>query len=169
VLVDDDTVRATVTAMWLAQMGWGELAVLVDGLGGALETGLAPPPVLGLDRVAVRASTAREVEALQRTQAVRIIDVGASEDYVSRHIPGAIWCSRVALDAMLRRDMHQGPTVLTSEDGVLAQLAAGDLDGAWSNEISTLAGGAGARLSLDLFETVVAPLVNAAAPARFAF
>jgi protein-L-isoaspartate(D-aspartate) O-methyltransferase len=28
---------------------------------------------------------------------------------------------------------------------------------------------AGARLSLDLFETVVAPLVNAAAPARFAF
>ncbi|MDH3598953.1 MAG: rhodanese-like domain-containing protein, partial [Candidatus Tectomicrobia bacterium] len=34
VLVDDDTVRATVTALWLAQMGWGEVAILAEGLHG---------------------------------------------------------------------------------------------------------------------------------------
>ena len=140
VLVDDDTVRATVTALWLAQMGWGDVAVLQDGLRGDLETGFASPLPLGLDRLAAPTLTAGEVEARQRAQPVRIIDVGASDDYVDSHIPGAVWCSRGALDALLQREAHAGPTVLTSEDGVLAQLAAGDLDGT-PHEVSILAGG----------------------------
>ena len=98
------------------------------------------PPPLGLDRIAAPTLTAGEVEALQRAQPVRIIDVGASDDYVDSHIPGAVWCSRVALDALLQREAHAGPTVLTSEDGVLAQLAAGDLEGT-PHEVSILAGG----------------------------
>jgi rhodanese-related sulfurtransferase len=39
VLIDDDGIRATITALWLSQMGWGTIAVLQDGLGGTLETG----------------------------------------------------------------------------------------------------------------------------------
>ena len=140
VLVDEDTVRATVTALWLAQMGWGDVAVLQGGLSGELETGFASPPPLGLDGLAAPALTAGEVEALRRAQPVRIIDVGASDDYVDSHIPGAVWCSRVALDALLQREAHVGPTILTSDDGVLAQLAAGDLAGT-SHEVSILAGG----------------------------
>lgn len=142
VLVDDDTVRATVTALWLAQMGWGEAAVLVAGFdGGALETGLSLARPLGLDRVSVRGLTPHEVEALRRAQPVRLIDVGTSDGYVDAHIPGAVWCSRVALDAFLKDATQGDSTVLTSEDGVLARLAAGDLDGLLSHEISVLDGG----------------------------
>jgi rhodanese-related sulfurtransferase len=141
VLVDDDTVRATVTALWLAQMGWGEVAVLAHGLGGPLETGLAPAQTLGLDGIAVRAFTARELDTLRRTRTVRIIDVGTSEHYIDGHIAGAVWCSRATLGTFLRDEAHDGPTVLTSEDGILARLAAGDLDAAWLPEVSILAGG----------------------------
>jgi rhodanese-related sulfurtransferase len=141
VLVDDDTVRAIVTALWLAQMGWGEVAILVDGLHGTLETGFEPPPVLGLDRVSVRTVTAHDIEKLRQTQPVRIVDVGTSDRYIDRHIPGAVWCSRVALDTYLRDTGHSGPIVLTSEDGMVARLAAGDLDGTLQQGVSILTGG----------------------------
>jgi rhodanese-related sulfurtransferase len=141
VLVDDDTVRATVTGLWLAQMGWGEVAILVDGLADALETGPAPPDPLGLDDVAVRVLTACELDTMQQAKTVRIVDVGTSDHYIDSHIAGAMWCSRVALGTFLRDDAHDGPTVLTSEDGILARLAAGDLDAALLPEVSILAGG----------------------------
>jgi rhodanese-related sulfurtransferase len=145
VLVDDDTVRATVTALWLSQMGWGEVAVLVDGLeGGSLETGPEPTRDIGLDLAPIRELAAREVETLCVEQPVRIIDVGASDSYVDGHVPAAVWCSRVALGALLGGEAHDGPTVLTSEDGVLARLAANDLDEASLKDVSILAGGNGA-------------------------
>ena len=39
VLIDDTGVRATMTASWLLQMGWTEVAVLEGGLQGPLESG----------------------------------------------------------------------------------------------------------------------------------
>ncbi|ETX07126.1 MAG: hypothetical protein ETSY2_13030 [Candidatus Entotheonella gemina] len=142
VLVDDDTVRATVTALWLAQMGWGEVVILVDGLReGALETGSEPISPMDLPRTLARELSIRELKALQQVQAVRIIDVGTSDRYVDGHIPGAMWCSRVALGRLLQEETHNSPTVLTSEDGVLAQLAASDLDGLLAPSVFTLTGG----------------------------
>jgi rhodanese-related sulfurtransferase len=142
VLMDDDTVRATVTALWLAQMGWGEVAILVDGLrDGELETGPEPKAPTGLDRVSVPEVSARELEAIQKKSPVRIIDVGLSDNYVAGHIPGAVWCSRVALDRLFRDAAHDGPTVLTSEKGVLARLAANDLDMSIAPSVSVLTGG----------------------------
>jgi len=122
VLIDDDGVRATVTALWLAQMGWGEVAVL--GPGAVLETGIASPP----PPVEAKTVSALALDRLRAEQPVRVIDVGSSDAYVAGHVPGALWCSRVALGAVLRDRAHQGPTVLTSADGRLAALAASDLD-----------------------------------------
>ncbi len=142
VLVDDDAVRATVTALWLSQMGWGEVAVLMDGLdAGGLETGPEPTPDIGVDVPRVRELTAGEVDALRQQQPVRIIDVGTSDSYVDGHLPGAEWCSRVALGRLLRDEVHHGPTVLTSEPGVLAWLAASDLDQSLAPDVALLAGG----------------------------
>jgi 3-mercaptopyruvate sulfurtransferase SseA len=47
----------------------------------------------------------------------------------------------VALDRLLREEAHDGPTVLTSEEGVLARLAATDLDMSIAPSVSVLAGG----------------------------
>lgn len=142
VLVDDDTVRATVTALWLAQMGWGEVAVLGDGRDGlSLESGPAPMPDFGFDPTSVPTLTVAELDVLGGAQGVRIVDVGASGSYVDGHLPGAVWCSRVALGGLLAEQAHDGPTVLTSGDGSLARLAADDLGAAGAGDISILVGG----------------------------
>ena len=50
VLVDDDGVRATMTASWLKQMGWNDVAVLAaDASGGDWTSGPYTPRMLGLD------------------------------------------------------------------------------------------------------------------------
>jgi rhodanese-related sulfurtransferase len=54
VLVDDNGVRATMTASWLKQMGWAEVAVLAAGSAdGDLVDAPHRPRVLGLDQISV--------------------------------------------------------------------------------------------------------------------
>jgi rhodanese-related sulfurtransferase len=142
VLIDDDTVRATVTALWMIQMGWGEIAVLVDGLqGGLLRKGPEPMPEMDFGDIAVPEITARQLETQQQRQPARIIDVGWSDAYQESHIPGAVWCSRLALPNFLETQTYDGATVLTSEDGTVAKLAASDLDSSLLNDLSILTGG----------------------------
>ena len=137
VLIDDDTVRATVTALWLMQMGWGEIAVLEKGLdGAALETGPEPAPAIDVGDVSAPCIGVGDID---RLDGARIVDVSASDAHEAGHIPGAIWCSRVALGDLLTAEPHDGPTVLTSEDGILAQLAASDLTD--TEDLSVLDGG----------------------------
>src|SRR5438093_1126826 len=78
VLVDDDTVRATIAALWLSQMGRCTPYVLDDAsLDGALTaTGPAPRPVLGLDRAPRATMTPQARQALVRQANPLIIDVG---------------------------------------------------------------------------------------------
>lgn len=146
VLIDDDTIRATVTALWLKQMGWGEVAVLVDGLSITdLETGPVsefPPDPGNIDVETI------DADALGASNA-RVIDVGTSDAYEAGHIPGAIWCSRVALGAFLKDEQHHGPTVLTSEDGAVALLAASDFGPGLPDGLSVLDGGNAAWLAAD--------------------
>lgn len=139
VLIDDDTVRATVTALWLKQMGWCDVSVLESGLDrAALETG--PEPALTVD-VGGLSVPSIEVESMEKLNSIRIIDVGSSDAHETGHIPGAVWCSRVALGELLSAEPHDGPTVLTSEDGTLAKLAAQDLGSSYPVDLSVLEGG----------------------------
>ncbi len=137
VLIDDDTVRATVTALWLKQLGWDQVAVLENGLDGAtLETGPEPAPTIDDDGLSMPGVGVKDIEKLGN---IRIIDVGSSDAHEAGHIPGAVWCSRLALGNLLATEPHDGPTILTSEDGILAQLAASDLTG--TDGLSVLEGG----------------------------
>ncbi|MCG8545017.1 MAG: rhodanese-related sulfurtransferase, partial [Alphaproteobacteria bacterium] len=140
VLADDDGVRATITALWLAQMGWGDIAVLKDGLDGAVAEPAAPPsePVAAVMAPEIAADALAQRLA---DDAVRVMDVGESEAYETAHLPGASWCSRVTLLDWLRDNPDPRETVLTSEDGVRAHLAAGDLQRAGLTPPSVLAGG----------------------------
>ena len=128
VLIDDDSVRATVTVLWLAQMGWGEIVVLRDGLCETLESGAAPAPPRVDTSVDTMVLSAPALNRLRAERSVRVIDFGASDAYVEGHIPGALWCSRPALGALLMDRPHDGMSVLTSQDGELAALAAAGLD-----------------------------------------
>src|SRR5262245_42728488 len=99
VLVDDDTVRATIAALWLAQMGRCTPYVLDDAsLDGTLtETGLEPRQILGLDTAPSATLTPPALDALVRHANPLIIDVGNSAAYALSHVPGARWSLRSAL------------------------------------------------------------------------
>jgi rhodanese-related sulfurtransferase len=144
VLVDDDTVRATIAALWLSQMGCCTPYVLNDAsLDGALTaTGPEPRQILGLDSAPRATLTPQALEALVRQANPLIIDVGHSATYVLSHVPGACWCLRSTLAQTLASTAASGsPLVLTSADGVMARLAASDLAEVGCEGVLVLEGG----------------------------
>ncbi|HVQ74426.1 MAG TPA: rhodanese-like domain-containing protein [Candidatus Binatia bacterium] len=147
VLVDDDTVRATIAGLWLSQGGRGRPYVLDDaGLEGALtETGPEPRRFLGFDRARSATITPQALDALIRQSQPLIVDVGNSAAYVLSHVPGARWCLRSALASTLASTAASGsPLVLTSADGVMARLAACDLAESGGEDVLVLDGGTAA-------------------------
>ena len=122
VLVDDKEARAVMTASWLRQMGWREVYVLVASGG---ETGFPASPVLGEAPRDCAIGAVALHDLLMRTD-VTVIDLSLSRRYQETHIRGAWFAIRARLGDALGRIKPGGTVVLTSEDGVLAGLAAAD-------------------------------------------
>ncbi|HTT81619.1 MAG TPA: rhodanese-like domain-containing protein, partial [Stellaceae bacterium] len=142
VLVDDNGVRATMTASWLKQMGWGEVAVLVAGPGdGDWVAGPDRPAVLGLDGVAANAIEPAALRAALAAGGTEVVDLDTSRAYARGHIPGAWFAIRSRLAEALATLPVARQIVLTSPDGALARLAAADLGDAAPAAILALAGG----------------------------
>ncbi|MBH0120996.1 hypothetical protein I0Q12_16305 [Rhodococcus sp. CX] len=145
VLVDNDSVRATVAASWIVQVGWGEVYVLENAFDGeALETGTGPAvQLLGLpgDVTTVDAATLKDNIAAGTAQ---VVDLQPSLDYRDGHIPGAVHALRSRLVNSVADIPGDGAIVLTSSDGVLAIYAAADLAGATQRPVEVLEGGTAA-------------------------
>jgi rhodanese-related sulfurtransferase/predicted metal-dependent enzyme (double-stranded beta helix superfamily) len=130
VMIDNDGVRATMTASWLIQMGWPEVYVLDGALEGrALETGPEPPAVLGDPDKVETVAPARLGTMVDRGEAV-VVDLDSSLAYRRGHVPGAWFAVRSTLPRSLGKLPAAGALVLTSPDGVLAKFAADDLSAA---------------------------------------
>ena len=78
--------------------------------------GPAPPPELRIDCAGL-------AELIARNEAT-VVDLSLSRDYRKAHIPGAWFAIRSRLAQALAKIPLRGTLVLTSEDGVLAGLAA---------------------------------------------
>jgi rhodanese-related sulfurtransferase len=142
VLVDDDGVRATMTAFWLLQIGRWDVHVLVGGLGEGLETGPERTPVLGLEDTP--ADLLLEVKALAKLAAgagLQILDLTDSRSFRAGHLPGAVRVRRSQLEADLARVPPTPDYVLTSEDGLLARLALAEAAHLLPGRVRALAGG----------------------------
>jgi rhodanese-related sulfurtransferase len=144
VLLDDAEVRAVMTASWLRQMGWSDVFVLAEagheaGRPATPVLGAAPPPEL-------RINCAGLTELVARGEAT-IVDLSLSRDYLKAHIPGAWFAIRSRLAAALAKIAPRGTLVLTSEDGVLADLAAGEAAALVDRPVRALAGGNAAWLA----------------------
>ncbi|MFJ2983272.1 MULTISPECIES: rhodanese-related sulfurtransferase [unclassified Pseudomonas] len=138
-LVDDDGVRANMSASWLAQMGW-QVAV-VDGLSAAdfNEPGdwQAPLPALAQ-------ATEIGVEQLRiwlQEPGTVVLDFTASANYVKRHIPGAHWAIRAQLPQVLEQLPVAERYVLTCGSSLLARFAAVDLQALTQTPVYLLEGG----------------------------
>jgi rhodanese-related sulfurtransferase len=130
VLIDDNGVRATMTASWLKQMGWRDIAVLaLDRVAvGALDKGPYIARVLGLEDNAARLVAVADLRAGLDDGSVQLVDLNYSRNYAQNHIPGAWFATRGRLADALTRLPDAKTIVLTSPDGVLARLAAAELD-----------------------------------------
>jgi len=128
VLVDPDLVRAVMTASWLNQMGWNDVYVLEDAE--LTESGPRQPRIPGTPPW-------KTVSAVPAGAAV--LDLSTSLRFHRAHIPGAWWGVRSRL-AEARAKIPNEVIVLTSEDGVLAHLAAPEAASLFS-DVHVLEGG----------------------------
>ena len=123
------------TASWLKQMGFNDVAVLADdgsgsGSGGDWTSGPHVPRVLGLDAAAAVAVAGIAPAALREGLAagrMAVVDLDTSRNYAQGHIPGAWFAIRSRLPQDLAKLPKAEAIVLTSPDGALARLAAADL------------------------------------------
>ena len=138
-LVDDDGVRATLTASWLRQMGWEACVVrgaleaqeLVSGPGPAAGRAAAFPVAL------IKTSVLGPIIDADR---ILVVDLADSRTFRRGHLPGAWHAVRADLPERLAALPRRLITVLTSPDGILAAFAAKDLGGG----VSVLDGGTAA-------------------------
>jgi rhodanese-related sulfurtransferase len=138
VLVDDAAVRALMTASWLRQMGWRDVFALAQS---GNETGWPPPPVLAAEPPSeLRLTCAQASGRLAREEAT-IVDLSLSRNYFKAHIPGAWFAIRSRLARGLAKIPLRGALILTSEDGVLAGLAASEARALLQTPVHYLAGG----------------------------
>ena len=135
-LVDDDGVRATMTAHWLLQLGWNEVLVVEDALKGTLESGAAA-------KVPAPACPLVDAKALGDMKDAVILDFATSLQYREGHIPGAAFAIRSRLGAHFAK--WKGCSVVcTSPDGLLARFAAADLAELLGAPVAALSGGTAA-------------------------
>jgi rhodanese-related sulfurtransferase len=144
VLVDDDGVRAVMTAHWMKQMGWEVSALTLDLKALGTEAGPWQPPVLGLEQATATLINATALQQRLQAGGVSVIDVDWSRDYYAGHIPGAWYGIRSRLAAILPQLPAGDAVVFTSGDGALARLAADDARSLTKSEVLALAGGTAA-------------------------
>jgi rhodanese-related sulfurtransferase len=138
VLVDDAEVRAVMTASWLRQMGFGDVFVLAEA---GSETGTPATPLLGPGpRPEHTIDPAQLADMLARENAT-VVDLSLSRNYLKGHIPGAWFAIRSRLVSALAKIRRQGTFVLTSEDGLLAGLAAPEAAALTDAPVRYLTGG----------------------------
>ena len=136
VLLDNEAVRAPVTASWLRQLGH-EAFVLQGGVDAARglpapASALAPAPAYpALDSI-----TPEALAALLGDGGARLLDLRSSMSYRAGHIAEAVWSIRPRLAGSLPEG--EATVVLIAEDAGVAALAARDLRDAGTAEVYRL-------------------------------
>jgi len=139
VLVDDDGIRAAITASWLAQMGW-ETAIL-RGLSAANFSERGVPPARLPVAPAAEEIDASQLAALLREPGTVVLDFTTSANYVARHIPGAYWLIRSRLKQALALIPSASRYVLTCGSSLLARYAVAEVAALTGKPVQVLSGG----------------------------
>jgi rhodanese-related sulfurtransferase len=124
VLADDDGVRASMSASWLAQMGW-EVFVVEDASPedfSATEDTVVKPPSSETQRV----SPKQLAQWLAEGGGTVVLDFAPSAQHVKAHIPGAWWALRSQLGDALEALPPHRRLVLTCGTSALAAYVASD-------------------------------------------
>jgi len=140
VVADEKSVRADMSASWLAQMGW-DVAVL-DELNAAdlTERGDWKPVVPSLP--ALPETTPEQLAAWLEAGDTLVLDFTTSANYVASHIPGAAWLQRSLLTLMGSASLPAAKRyVVTCGSSLLARYAVEELSTLTPCPITVLKGG----------------------------
>ena len=139
VLIDDTETRALMTAAWLRQMGWRDVAILKGGIGSrGTEAGPVEEPVFELGLMPVSQISAQD--AMKLTDVV-MIDFSSSLSHRKGHPQGARCAIRARAMADLKSVLCSRLLVFTARDPRSATLAAQDLMRAGVHRVRVLTGG----------------------------
>jgi len=138
VLVDGAEVRAAMTGSWLRQMGWKDVFILAES---GSDKGPPKTAILDGETQSSSAIDCAALDALLSRNAVTVVDLAPSRDYLVGHIPGAWFAIRTRLERALTKIPLGETLVLTSEDGALARLAASEAEALVEIPVRVLAGG----------------------------
>jgi rhodanese-related sulfurtransferase/predicted metal-dependent enzyme (double-stranded beta helix superfamily) len=132
-LIDDNGVRATLTASWLLQMGCAEVYVVKGAVLDSIE------PAFPASAPSCPMISAQDLKAGNAL----VLDFGTSLQYRDGHIPGAAFAirSRIASHAA---GFGAQSIACTSSDGLLARFAAADLAALLGRDVYALSGGTAA-------------------------
>jgi len=144
VLTDNDGVRATMTAAWLAQMGHEEVYVLAGDAALMTERGPALVELLAGAKLCSDVVTPAELQGLLAVGKAQVADLGSSLQYREGHIPGAWHVVRSRLAEQLKKIPAARLLVFTASEDVLARLAATDAASLTATPVKVLAGGTSA-------------------------
>jgi len=147
VLVDDDGVRANMTASWLAQMAW-EVHVL-DGATAQQfsEQGPAPrelPPAPPSEKITPQTLAGWLEQDKAQGKAGKgtvVLDFSTSANYVKQHVPGAWFALRSQLVQALQKVPAAERYVVTCGSSLLAAFVIGDLAALTDKPVFLLEGG----------------------------
>jgi rhodanese-related sulfurtransferase len=151
VLIDGaDAVRATITASWLIQIGWAEMAIhTVDLAMETLRTG--PEQSIAIRPVPpVNAIAPTELRSLLAQHTAVVLDLNSSLAYRKEHIPGSWFAIRARFGESIPKLPGSGLIVLAAPDDRLAAYAAEDLEAITDRPVRVLIGGTAAWRSADL-------------------
>jgi len=141
VLLDDDGVRAPMTASWLAQLGWEVWVLEADAVVEWNETGPDRVPLPPLPEVAQVQAEELAQWLGHKDSGTCVIDLAPSAAHVKQHIPGSWW----ALSSQLEQALENLPTharlVLCCTDDLRSRFAAAHLARAIKTPVFWLAGG----------------------------
>lgn len=126
ILVDDDTLRAKITASWLRQMGWREAFFHIP----SPDTKVVLSPLIPseIQFPEIEYIEIGQLIVLLREKRSTVIDVSQSHEYLSGHIPGAGYCPRHQLRDLIAalRDQFEF-FILTSQNPKMSLAAADDM------------------------------------------
>ena len=135
VIVDDNGVRANMTASWLQQLGWSDTVVLTtDRAPGDLPLATGPGTRQSVPAVPIVKVEELATRLAEQPDATTVLDIGSSLKYRKRgHIPGAYWGIRSRLDEARAAIGDTEFLAITSTDGQLAKLAVPEAQALWPN------------------------------------
>jgi rhodanese-related sulfurtransferase len=142
VLVDDNEVRATMTAHWMVQMRW-DVYVLEGGVGSdATDTSTPKRKMLGAEDYVIDEVSPKELKAALDAGDAVAVDIDVSTLYREGHIPGAVWAIRPRIADTFAKLPKGKKIVLYSEHETRARLAVPDAKAAaGGTPVALLTGG----------------------------